>query len=114
MLSKDTKIDWQTCALALNRKLNLLTARLQQTEHTSTLFDVVSFSRSLRDEFHLETDSDFVKPDFVALRRKYDEIGHLIHQLRYASVSKREALLNRLLELDSEFSMELAIHGAFV
>ena len=46
MLSKDTKIDWQTCALALNRKFNLLTARLQQTEHTSTLFDVVSFSVS--------------------------------------------------------------------
>lgn len=114
MLSKDTKIDWHTCALALNRKLNMLTARLQQTEHTSTLFDVVAFSRSLREEFNLSTESDFIKPDFIALQRKYDEIGHLIHQLRDASISKRETLLNRLLELDSEFGMELAIHGAFV
>lgn len=73
---KNEKIDWQTCALALNRKLNLLTARLQQTEHTSTLFDVVSFSRSLREEFHLETDSDFVKPDFEDLLKSFDELKH--------------------------------------
>lgn len=113
MLSKDTKIDWQTCALALNRKLNMLTARLQQTEHTSTSFDVVSFSRSLREEFHLETDSDFVNPDFEELLKSFDDLKHRLFEYQYFA-NRTTGDYKKILDLASDISLQLAIHGAFV
>ena len=113
-MPKTISVDWKSCAIALNRKLNNIGARLKDLEQNSKSFDVSFCARELLDEFQLHTDQRSVLPDSELLLKSFDEIKALISRYPFVSVPNREELWQRIASLSADFSMNLAIHFSFI
>lgn len=106
--------NWKECAIALNRKLNLIGARLKLIEKQSLTYDVSQTARELVEEFHLDTEQKFIHPTYDQLRLLDNEIGSLLHRYVFASAEARDSIMKLLHEKHSDFSIQLALYGAFV
>lgn len=113
-MKKTSEIDWKSCAIALNRKLNNIGVRLRDLEQKSKSSDVSFCARELLAEFQLNTDQKSVLSDSELLMKSFDEIKSLINRYWFVSVPHRDELIQRIASLSADFSMNLAIHFSFI
>lgn len=106
--------NWKECAIALNRKLNLIGARLKLIEKQSLIYDVCQTARELVEEFHLDTDQKFVHPAFDELVKLDNEVSLLLCRYNFVPFASRAPLFEQLQKKHSEFSFQLGLYGAFV
>lgn len=106
--------NWKECAIALNRKLNLIGARLKLIEKQSLTYDVCVTAKELVEEFHLDTEQKFVHPSFDELVKLDNEVGALIHRYYLAPFASRNSIFELLQKKHSDFSIQLGLYGAFV
>lgn len=111
---KDVKIDWKLCALALNRKLQALSARLNDECSSNPSYDVVSVLRSVMDEFGLSSDEPFKFVDYLSLRSQLDSLTGMYAKLHFASLSDRPRLELEFAKQFSDFSFNFGLFGAFL
>lgn len=112
-MKKQIAVDWQKCAEALNLKLNLIGARLKELNREIVSADIAYITRQLVEEFHLETDRMFIRPDVAELQKKLDSIESSFAALRFATLARRDALLSDGLKLLGDFSFDLSLLAAF-
>lgn len=107
------EIDWRLCALALNRKLQALSARLNDECSSDISFDVVSVIRSIMDEFALSSDEPYRFVDFLSLRSRLDSITGMYAKLHFATLAERSRLESEFAKALSDFSFDFSLFGAF-
>lgn len=112
-MKKQIAIDWQKCAEALNLKLNLIGARLKELNHDAISGDIVYITAQLVEEFNLDTDQMFIRPDVAELQKKLDSVESMLVSLRYASLSRRDGLLSDALSLLGKISFDLSLLASF-
>lgn len=97
-------IDWEICANALNKKLNAVASRLRDNERIDEIIK----------DFGLDSSEHYPSVDYCDLVKLDAEVGRLIHSLHFASFSSRDAILEKLHKVHSDFSMSLVTYGAFI
>lgn len=110
----DKKINWKECAIALNRKLNLIGARLKLIEKQSLTYDVCQTARELIEEFHLDTEQEFIHPDIRELSKRASEVSALLNAFRFTPVDRRIVALDELHQKASSLATELSLVEAFL
>lgn len=111
---KNVKIDWKLCSLALNRKLQALSARLNEECSSNLSYDVVSVVRSIMDEFGLFSDEPYKFVDYLSLMSQLDSLTGMYAKLRYASLDDRPRLEFEFAKELSDFSFNFGLFGAFL
>lgn len=107
------KINWKECAIALNRKLNLIGARLKLIEKQSLTYDVCQTARELVEEFHLDTDQKFIHPELRELSKRAFEVSALLGAIRFTPVDRRLIALDELHVKASSLALDLSLMEAF-
>lgn len=107
------EIDWRLCAIALNRKLQALSARLNEECNSNISFDVVSVLRSIMDEFCLSSDEPCKFVDYLSLRSKLDSLTGMYVKLRFATLAERSRLESDFAKELADFSFDFGVFGAF-
>ena len=110
---KNEKIDCKLCALALNRKLQALSARLNDECNSNLSYDVVSFVRSIMSEFGLSSDEPYKFVDYLSLRSQLDSLTGMYAKLHFATLSERPRLESEFAKKLSDFSFNFSVFGAF-
>lgn len=105
---------WKECAIALNRKLNLIGARLKLIERQSLSCDVCQTARELVEEFHLDTEQKFIHPELRDLSRRASEVSALLNAFRFTPVDRRIVALDELYTKASSLASDLSLMEAFV
>lgn len=106
--------NWKDCAIALNRKLNLIGARLKLIEKQSLTDDVCQVVRELVEEFRLDTEQKFVHPEIRQLSKRASEVSALLSALRFTPVDRRMLALDELYMKASSLAFDLSLVEAFV
>lgn len=112
-MHKQIAIDWQKRAEALNLKLNLIGARLKELTHGTISADVAYITALLVEEFSLDIDQMFIRPDVAELQKKLDSVESLLVSLRFATLGRRDGLLSDALSLLGDISFDLSLLAAF-
>lgn len=112
-MQKQIATDWQKCAEALNLKLNLIVARLKELNRETISADVAYITAQLVEEFQLETNQMFIRPDIAALQKKLDFIISKVSSIPYTPFLKQSDLVSQCNLLLSKFAFDLAILAAF-
>lgn len=105
--------NWKDCALALNRKLNLIGARLKLIEKQSLTYDVCQTARELVEEFHLDTEQKFIHPEIRQLSKRAAEVSALLNAFRFMSFDRRLVALDELCTKASSLSFDISLMEAF-
>lgn len=105
--------DWKECAIALNRKLNLIGARLKLIEKESLTDDVCQTARELVEEFHLDTEQKFIHPEIRQLSKRASEVSALLNAFRYTPVDRRILALDELYTKASSLACDLSLMEVF-
>lgn len=105
--------NWKECAIALNRKLNLIGARLKLIEQKSLTYNVCQTAKELIDEFHLDTDQKFIHPEVRDLSKRASEVSALLNALRFTPVDRRLLALDELYAKASSLALDLSMLEAF-
>lgn len=109
----NNKIDWKLCASVLARKLQALSARLNDECSSSTSLDVVNVVRSIMDEFGLSSDEPCKFVDYLSLRSQLDSLTGMYARLRFATFAERPHLEAAIAKKLSDFSFDFDLFGAF-
>lgn len=105
--------NWKDCAIALNRKLNLIGARLKLIEKQSLTYDVCQTARELVEEFRLDTEQKFIHPEVRDLSKRASEVSALLSALRFTPVDRRLVALDELHTKASSLAFDLSMLEAF-
>lgn len=108
------KINWKDCAIALNRKLNLIGARLKLIEKQSLTDDVCQTARELVEEFHLDTEQKFIHPELRDLCNRAFEVSVLLNAFRFTPVDRRILALDELCKKASSLATDISLMEAFL
>lgn len=106
--------NWKECAIALNRKLNLIGARLKLIEKQSLIYDVCQTAKELVEEFHLDTEQKFIHPEVRDLSKRAFEVSALLSALRFTPVDRRLLALDELHQKASSLASDISMLEAFV
>lgn len=112
-MEKQFSIDWQKCAEALNLKLNLIGARLKELNRETFSADIAHITAQLVEEFSLDTDQMFIRPDLAELQKKLDSVKSKVFRIRFAVGLERSNLISVSETLLSELSFDFGILAAF-
>ena len=118
MADNTPSIDWKTCAVALNRKLNGVASYLDDTCKHASLYDVAKYAESVIDAFSLH--GEFGKPlsssvdSLYSIQEKFEVIASLASRLRWCTNSQRLKLLGELQRVVGSVSEELAVFVAVI
>lgn len=113
MNKKQIDIDWRKCAEALNLKLNLIGARLKELNRETTSFEIAYTTAQLVDEFNLDTDQKFIRPDVADMQKKLDSAKSLLISARFATPSSRDNFLSDARDILAALSFDFSILAAF-
>lgn len=113
MPKTDVKIDWQVCALGLNKKLNLIAAKLKQSVKENPSFDIACYARELLDTFKLDTDVTYRYVGVESLASGIDDARKLCNDAVWATFSSKQHKLADLQKKLSALSMDASIAMAF-
>lgn len=112
-MKKQIAIDWQKRAEALNLKLNLIGARLKELNRDTISADIAFFIAQLVEEFNLETDQMFIRPDVAELQKKFDVACSTLARVRFATGLTQLDLLSESQKLFSDLRFDLLLLAAF-
>lgn len=112
-MKKQVAIDWQKCAVALNLKLNFIGARLKELNRETISADIAYITALLVDEFKLDSDRMFIRPDLVEMQRCLDSVSNLLASYRFLPVTEQSVAILDSQELLSKLAFDFSVLAAF-
>lgn len=112
-MKSDVKIDWQVCALGLNKKINLIAACLKQSVKENPSFDIAHYAQELLDTFKLDTDVIYRHVGVESLASGINDCLQLCNAVKWSSFSAKRVKLDELQKKLSALSIDASIAMSF-